>query len=98
MFVVTVSFVLFEKFTEPFTIAVAKQADNSLRLEPECHVFDVCTALDDSGEIFLYETYTDAAAFDAHLASDHFKAFDALVRPWVKSKTVRKWSISEGRT
>lgn len=30
-------------------------------------------------EIFLYELYTDRAAFEAHLASDQFVAFDANV-------------------
>ncbi|MEM7522936.1 MAG: antibiotic biosynthesis monooxygenase [Pseudomonadota bacterium] len=40
--------------------------------------------------MFLYEVYDDAAAFDAHLASDHFKDFDAAVAPMVAAKTVRR--------
>ncbi len=40
---------------------------------------------------FLYEKYDDRAAFDRHLASAHFKSFDATVAPWVVSKDVQTW-------
>lgn len=63
------------------------QATNSLTLEPECHHFDVCTQGDVANLVFLYEVYTDRAAFDAHLASDHFKAFDAAVADMIKGKS-----------
>ena len=36
--------------------------------------------------------YTDAAAFDAHLSSDHFKAFDARVAQMVASKSVATYA------
>ena len=39
----------------------------------------------------LYEVYDDAAAFELHLASDHFRAFDETVRPWVQRKDVQVW-------
>jgi quinol monooxygenase YgiN len=94
MFVVTVSFVVDSGFEADFKEAVIKQAQNSLALEADCHVFDVCVAVDNAASIFLYEKYSDANAFDDHLASKHFKSFDALVGPWVKSKTVHKWSTT----
>ncbi|MDA7425403.1 putative quinol monooxygenase [Thalassococcus lentus] len=58
----------------------------SLGQEPGCHRFDVCTDSDRSDEIFLYELYTNRAAFEAHLASDHFKAFDEAVSDMIASK------------
>jgi (4S)-4-hydroxy-5-phosphonooxypentane-2,3-dione isomerase len=74
-----------------FRAAVLDNARSSLADEPGCRVFDVC--VDDSGQrFFLYELYDDAAAFDAHLATPHFKAFDAMVAPWVLDKTVRRWT------
>ena len=44
---------------------------------------------------FLYEIYDDATAFQAHLASPHFKAFDVQVAQMVAEKTVRIWTRKE---
>lgn len=93
MFVVTVSFVVAPDRVQEFTAAMLQQAENSLALEPGCQVFDVCAAPDDACSVFLYEKYTSPAAFNEHLASEHFKAFDTVVSPWVVSKTVSTWSI-----
>ena len=95
MFAVTVTFQIRAKYIAPFTDAVMQQAKNSLTLEPDCHVFDVCIAEGDPTRIFLYEKYSDAGAFDQHLGSEHFKAFDALVLPWVTSKEVGRWNLRE---
>jgi quinol monooxygenase YgiN len=92
MFVVTVTFQINAEYAALFTDAVMQQAKNSLTLESDCHIFDVCVADSDPTTIFLYEKYSDARAFDQHLDSEHFKAFDALVLPWVTSKEVGKWN------
>ena len=88
MFVVTVNFVSKPEFTEQFAHRVQQQARDSLNRETECHQFDVCQDDSDPTKIFLYEIYTDADAFQAHLDSQHFKAFDAECRDWVAEKTV----------
>jgi quinol monooxygenase YgiN len=44
----------------------------------------------------LYEIYDDAPAFDRHLASDHFRDFDAVVAPWVRTKKVETWDLMPG--
>ena len=64
------------------------QAENTMRAEPDCHQFDVCTQSDAQNRVFLYEIYSDQAAFDVHLASDHFKTFDAAVTEMVAAKSV----------
>lgn len=89
MFVIVVTFRIKPEYRESFEQAILKNAAESLASEPGCHLFDVCsdTANDD---IFLYEVYQDAAAFDAHLASAHFKAFDALSAPWVAEKRIQR--------
>ena len=51
-----------------------EQAANSLAQEDGCHVFDVCTA---GTTVFLYELYTDKAAFDAHMQTPHYASFTA---------------------
>lgn len=43
-------------------------------------------------EAFLYEVYTDAAAFDAHQKTDHFASFGERVADMVEEKTVQTWN------
>lgn len=96
MFVVLVDFTIKPGLEDQFNEAMLKQAQNSLEKEPDCHYFDVCRNPDDDGKFFLYELYTDRAAFDVHLASDHFIDFDAQVRDWIDTKTVRLLQRVEG--
>ena len=70
-----------------FRVAMLENAAASRTKEPGCRQFDVCESADGS-EIFLYEIYDDEAAFKAHLATDHYKKFNAQVTPWVAEKRV----------
>lgn len=64
-----------------------RQAANSLDREPDCHRFDLC--IDAARHtVFLYELYSDAAAFDAHLKTPHFATFDAAIGPMLADKQV----------
>jgi quinol monooxygenase YgiN len=92
MFVVTVRFRIRPGQEEAFHAAVLDQARNSLRLEPDCHQFDVCRHSDQENEVFLYEVYTDAAAFEGHQKTDHFAGFGARVADMVEDKTVQTWN------
>ncbi|WP_135076455.1 putative quinol monooxygenase [Terasakiella sp. SH-1] len=89
MFVVLVDFVIKKGCEEQFNHAMLEQAENSLSQEVDCHQFDVCRNPDNPQEFFLYELYTDHAAFDVHLASEHFIAFDQCVSAWIENKEVR---------
>ena len=95
MYVVTVNFVVSPEYVDQFREAMLVQARNSLLLEQECRVFDVCVDADDPQRIFLYEKYDSPDAFEAHLASDHFRSFDALVAPWVSQKSVMTFELVE---
>ena len=88
MFVITVKFTTHEKDTEKFKARIIQQARNSLELEKECHVFDVCHDPNNNNVVFLYEIYTDKSAFDIHLNSKHYLSFNAEVTPWVSEKLV----------
>jgi quinol monooxygenase YgiN len=92
MHVVTVEFVVKREHAGAFLREMVANALASREREPGCRQFDVCTAPDDRATVFLYEVYDDRAAFDAHLATPHFKAFDATVGPWVERKTVRTYA------
>lgn len=92
MYVVIVEFVLNPGFSMSFRDRVRRQAADSLALEPDCHVFDVFIDTQCENSVLLYELYSDRDAFDAHLASQHFRDFDADVRDWISSKQVRTYS------
>ena len=78
-----------------FRERVLQQAADSLAREPDCHVFDVCVDPQRAERILLYEVYTDEAAFAEHLASSHFKAFDADVAAWLDAKRVESFTRIE---
>jgi len=86
-FVVTVVFRARPEFRAQFREAMLENAEASRTREPGCRLFDVCET-PDGAEIFLYEIYDDEAAFKAHLATDHYKKFNAQVTPWVAEKRV----------
>ncbi len=88
MFVVTVTFTINPEAWQKFLPLMTENARASTANEPECHQFDVCTDPSTPHTVFLYEVYTDRAAFDAHLQTPHFKAFDAAVTDMIASKDV----------
>ncbi len=92
MFVVTVSFDILEGREAAFLPLMRQNAQTSLALEPGCLRFDVCTDDSRPSEVFLYEVYEDATAFDAHLKSPHFKAFDVQTAPMIASKVVKTYA------
>jgi quinol monooxygenase YgiN len=50
-----------------------------VRREPGCVTFTAYEARDTPGRFYLYEIYTDAAAFDTHLKTDHVHAFISAI-------------------
>lgn len=96
MYTITVEFVLREGFEDVFVARVVQQARDSLDREPGCRRFDVSTDEGPPLRVFLYELYDDAAAFDAHLASEHFRSFDTDVAEMVEKKTVGHWELVNG--
>jgi quinol monooxygenase YgiN len=89
IFIVTVDFVIAPGCEADFMPVMATQARNSLANEPACRQFDICVDAGDPSKILLYEVYDDRAAFDAHLASDHFKTFAAISEPLLVSRELR---------
>jgi quinol monooxygenase YgiN len=91
MFAVTVIFDIHTEEMDRFMPLMLENATLSLHGEAGCHQFDVCTDPCRPNEVFLYELYTDAAAFDVHLRSDHFKHFTAETAPMIAAKKVRTY-------
>ncbi len=93
MFTVCVTFRIKPDRLDAFLPAMMENAAASLHNEPGCHRFDVCQNPADPAEIFLYELYTDVAAFEAHKQTPHFLTFDALVAPMLADKAVRTYTL-----
>lgn len=92
-FVVTVQFGIAPEHYVSFMREMLINARNSRELEPGCVVFDVCEDPAQTGQVFLYEIYRDAAAFEQHKREAHFLAFDRLVTPWVQHRSVKIYSL-----
>jgi len=93
MYIITVEFTIAESHLENFMVAMKQQAANSLKLEADCHQFNIAMAEKADSQILLYEMYSDRAAFEAHLASDHFASFNETVSDWIIDKSVQGWYI-----
>lgn len=89
-FAVVVDFVIHQERLDEFRAAMLKQAKDSLELEEGCPQFDVFTDSTAPGTFVLYELYTDEAAFEVHLASEHFASFAKRVEPMVKERIIRR--------
>lgn len=91
MFVISVQFELKAAHVEAFLPLMRENAALSVAKEPGCTQFDICQDPAAPERVFLYEVYDSEAAFQAHLASPHFKAFDAATGHMIASKIVQSY-------
>jgi len=91
MFAVVVTFEIASGQMDAFLPLMHANAQTSLKDETGCTRFDVLTDPARPSEVFLYELYEDAEAFANHLASPHFKSFDAAVADMISSKVVKTY-------
>ena len=89
MYVITVDFTLHTQHIDAFMGLMLKNARVSRETERGCSRFEVCRDPARPECVFLYEVYKDRAAFEAHLAAAHFKAFDAATKEMIATKAVR---------
>lgn len=74
-----------------FLALIRANATASVQDEEGCHRFDVLTDAGRPGQVFLYEIYTDRAAFDAHMTTPHFHVFDRASAAMLTFKDVSTW-------
>ncbi len=89
MYAVTVTFTIKPGQMEAFLHSMRANAAASLANEEGCHQFDICCDPSVPDQVFLYELYSDRAAFDAHCKTAHFEAFNAVSENMVASKSVQ---------
>lgn len=70
-------------------LALAKVNGANAVKEPGCREFNIVVSQKDPNHVFLFEVYDNAAALDAHRATDHFKAYMAATKDMVVKRDVR---------
>ena len=81
-----------------FARLISENAAASLEREPGCEKFDILVPEGGvGGQFLLYEIYANAAAFEAHLGSDHYKRFDAATSSIVTEKVVTRLRFLEAQ-
>jgi quinol monooxygenase YgiN len=78
MFSLMVQLEVRPELREEFLAGIAVNAESSVRNEPGCLRFDVCSVDGHENRFVLYELYVDADAFAAHKAAPHFARWRAL--------------------
>ena len=92
MYAIVVTFQIKDGQMPDFLPLMVENARASRAQELGCHRFDVCTDPAHPNEVFLYELYTDRAAFEVHLASAHFAQFDRVTSNMIAHKDVRTYA------
>jgi (4S)-4-hydroxy-5-phosphonooxypentane-2,3-dione isomerase len=97
-YIITVEFDVAADNIDQFIDLIIQNASRSKVDEPGCRRFDVLRPTGHSEEftVFLYEIYDDFDAFNAHVASPHFQAFDSLTKTMVRQKTVKQYEMLTG--
>ena len=73
-----------------FYAHIIENAAASRRDEPDCHRFDVVVAEDDNHQLYFYEEYTDATAFEAHRSTPHYAKFRQATDDMVLERVVHR--------
>jgi (4S)-4-hydroxy-5-phosphonooxypentane-2,3-dione isomerase len=77
----------FDKF-----MAAAKENGAASPKDPGCREFNIIVADNDPHHVVFFEAYDNAAALEAHRATDHFKKFIATTKDMVAKREVRQFS------
>ena len=93
--VVLVEFKLKPGKAEAFQQLIANNARGSVASEPGCRRFDVAWNSNDPEQVFLYEIYDDAAAFEHHKNTPHYASFSSGVGELTEGSTVRILDLYE---
>ena len=56
---------------------------------PGCREFNITVSQKDPNHVFIFEVYDDAAALEAHRATDHFKKYAATTKDMVAKRDAR---------
>jgi (4S)-4-hydroxy-5-phosphonooxypentane-2,3-dione isomerase len=73
---------------ENYLAAIKEVGAATIKSEPGCSEFDITVSQKDPNHLFIFEVYDNAAVFDAHLKSDHYKKYAATAKDAVAKREV----------
>lgn len=94
LFIAAVEYDVVPGKVDDFLAALKENAAASVK-EPGCRELDVAVSQKDPNHVFILEVYNDAAAAEAHTATEHFKKYKAATKDLVvKRQAQQLWSVS----
>ena len=69
---------------DAYKLALKEEIETSIRVEPGVLTLYAVSLKDHPEQIRLFETYRDAAAYESHIQSPHFKTYKDRTRQMVK--------------
>jgi autoinducer 2-degrading protein len=88
--VIYVDFTVKQGAVDRFHELILSNARHSLQDEPGCRRFDVLVSAEEPRRIVLYEIYEDAAAFDFHVTTPHYKVFADAAEGLLETRSVQR--------
>jgi len=73
-------------------LAALKENGAASVKEPGCREFNVSVSQKDPNHVMIYEVYNDAAAAEAHTATDHFKKYKATTAGMTTKREAKSYS------
>jgi quinol monooxygenase YgiN len=73
---------------ESYTAAVREEIETSVRVEPGVLAIYAVAEKDSPFKLRLFEMYADEAAYNAHIASAHFRKYAEATKDMITSKTL----------
>jgi autoinducer 2-degrading protein len=73
-------------------LAALKENGAAAVHEPGCHEFNITVSPKDPNHVFIFEVYDNAAAFEAHRTTDHFKKYAATTKDMVAKRDARAFT------
>lgn len=70
-------------------LAALKENGAASVKEPGCREFDIAVSENDPNHVFIFEVYDNAAAAQAHTATDHFKKYKEITKDMVVKREAR---------
>lgn len=89
-FVLIVDLEIKPESIDTFIEAAKEQAEQSVRLEPGCHRFDIVSQLEEPHKLTHYEIFEDLGAFEAHTKMPHTASFSEKIGSLIVGVTMRR--------
>jgi autoinducer 2-degrading protein len=94
LFIAAVEYDVVPGKVDDFLAALKENAAASVK-EPGCRELNVTVSQKDPNHLFIFEVYDNAAAAEAHTATEHFKKYKAATKDLVvKRQAQQLWSVS----